>query len=241
MGLFDQNQAPDLTAVTPEAALEELVGEGKKYATVAELAKAHLHASVHIGKLEEENGQYRTKVEKAATIEEILAKLQPQNGQQQQTQISTTNPAQQTTGAQPDLTKLVEEQFAALNKKQQEQANTEAFRQSLVNTFGTEAATKFAQAKAEWPGIDLESLAAANPKAALKLFGIADQQQPRTTAPDLSRNVTQVGGAVREGTDLYFYNLRKEGKLTREQYFSQRQAAILRDAELFYSQRAPKK
>ena len=240
MGLFDQNQAPDLAAVTPEAALEELVGEGKKYATAADLAKAHLHASAHIGKLEDENGQYRTKVEKAATIEEILAKLQP-NGQQQPATPPVTTQAQQTPGATPDLGKLVEEQFIALSKKRQEQENIETFRNTLVNTFGTEAATKFAQAKAEWPGIDLEALAAANPKGALQFFGIAGQQQAHTSAPDLSRSVTTVSGAVHEGTDLYFYNLRKAGKLSREQYFSQRAAAILRDPELFHSQRAPKK
>lgn len=240
MALFDQNEAPDLSAVTPEAALEELVGEGKKYATVADLAKAHLHASAHIGTLEEENGQYRTKVEKAATIEEILAKLQP-NGQQSPATTPATPLTQATPDATPDLGKLVEEQFAALSKKRQEQENIEAFRQTLVNTFGTEAATKFQQAKAEWPGIDLEALAAANPKGALQFFGIAGQQQPRTSAPDLSRSSVTVGGAVHEGTDLYFYNLRKAGKLSREQYFSQRAAAIMRDSELFYSQRAPKK
>ena len=115
------------------------------------------------------------------------------------------------------------------------------FETALVQAFGTEAATKYHQAKAEWSGVDLDSLAAANPKGALKLLGVAGQQQSRTTAPDLSRTQYQIGGAVREGTDLYFFNLRKENKMTREQYFSARAAAILRDPELFYSQRAPKK
>lgn len=240
MPLFDQNQAPDLNAVTPEAALEELVGEGKKYTTVAELAKAHLHASAHIGKLEDENGQFRAKVEKAATIEEILAKLNPQGSQQPATPPMNNQP-QGTPAEQPDLSKLVEERFATLTKQQQEQANLKEFETALVQAFGTEAATKYHQAKAEWSGVDLDALAAANPKGALKLLGVAGQQQSRTTAPDLSRTQYQIGGAVREGTDLYFYNLRKEGKMSREQYFSARAAAIMRDPELFHSQRAPKK
>ena len=74
MSLFDQSNTPDLSAIAPEQALEELVGEGKKYASAAELAKAMLHAQQHIDKLQGENGEFRSKLERASTIDEILGK-----------------------------------------------------------------------------------------------------------------------------------------------------------------------
>lgn len=236
MALFDQDNTPDLSAVTPEVALEELVGEGKKYATTGDLAKALLHAQAHIGKLESENGQYREQVSRAATIDEIMSKLSTQPAQQQPAASDQATP-----DAQPDLAKLVEQQFATLTKKQQEQANLDAFRTALVNAYGTEAAAKFSAAKAQCQGVDLEAIAAANPKVALQFFGIADTQPRGNSAPDLSRNASAPVGAVKEGTDLYFYNLRQAGKMTREQYYTARAQAIVSNPDLFYSQRAPKK
>ena len=73
--LFDQdntNSSNELANLKPEEALDTLVGEGKKYATPAELALAYAHANSHIGKLQQENQQFREQEGKSHTIEELL-------------------------------------------------------------------------------------------------------------------------------------------------------------------------
>lgn len=57
--------------------LESLVGEGKKYKTVEDLAKAKFYADEHIRKIEEENASMRVIESK---IETVLEKLQASTG-----------------------------------------------------------------------------------------------------------------------------------------------------------------
>lgn len=234
MSLFDQSNAPDLSDVTPEQALEELVGEGKKYPSVAEMAKAMLHSQQHIGKLESENGEYRAKLERASTIDEILGKL---NGQQQQSQQQQQSSIDQ--GTTPDVNKLVEEALAKSIEQRNRQSNLDAFKDALVRQFGDGAANKYASVKGELGGVDIDEIAAKNPAAALKFFGSGNTTVPGSTAHDLSRNV--LNEQAKPGTDLYFYKMRQANpKMPRDEYYRLRREALLADPQLFHSQRAPK-
>lgn len=231
MSLFDQSNTPDLSAIAPEQAFEELVGEGKKYASAAELAKAMLHAQQHIDKLQSENGEYRGKLERASTIDEILGKL---NGQQQAQQAT---PQTQDQSQAPDVNKLVEEALAKSLAQRSQQSNLDVFKSKLVGMYGNSAADKFNAVKAEYAGVDIESIAAANPDAALKFFGGSNTTS--NTAPDLSRNV--LNEVAKPGTDLYFYKMRQANPaMKREEYYRLRREALLTDPQHFYSQRAPK-
>lgn len=235
--MFDQNKAPDLSSVTPEQALEELVGEGKKYSSVAELAKAHLHSEVHIGRLETENGDYREKLSKASTVEEILSKLQP--GQQQQQQAPATHEQHQDPMQHQDLAKVTEETLEKLLQKRQQEANLKSFEAALLQKFGPAAATKYEEVKNAFTGVDFDAVAAANPTAALKFFGVESGQAPSNTAPNLGRSLNT--SDAMEGTELALWKMRQANpKMSRDTYFRLRREAIMSDPDKFYSQRAPK-
>jgi cysteinyl-tRNA synthetase len=91
-----------------------LVGEGQKYKTVDELAKAYLHADTFIQQLKEENQKYREQVASAKSIDDVLERLQQS---QQQEQVT---PAQV---EQPDISALVEQTLAQREAKKAQEAN----------------------------------------------------------------------------------------------------------------------
>jgi hypothetical protein len=75
------NDAPqDLPSTEPIDFLSELVGEGKRYASVADLAKGKLHADEHIKTIEEENArmreQFEAQTKNSETLEKVLERLQ---------------------------------------------------------------------------------------------------------------------------------------------------------------------
>ena len=71
-----QQQTPAPIEVSGADALAELVGEGKKYATVEDLAKGNLNAQQHIGTLEHETASLREQSSSAKSIEDVLKAIQ---------------------------------------------------------------------------------------------------------------------------------------------------------------------
>lgn len=228
--LFDQdNQGSDeLANLTPEAALETLVGEGKKYATVNDLALAYAHANVHLGKLQNENSQLRSETEKARTIEEVLAQLKPAG-----TDTSTvTDPDKRDTpdGKLPNIEELIAQEFAKRDsqaKEQQAKQNVESVTKTLSAKFGQQAAALY-KAKGEELGIDLDELAAKSPQAVLAYFG----STPATTT---NLNTSGKGhqhqpASVQENMDTMtkagLDKMFKEGKINREEKFRLEHIAI---------------
>ncbi len=67
--MFDNEQTAN--------AVDQLVGAGKKYATIEDLAKSRLAADEHISRIEKENDQFRTDLRARETIESMLQKLTP--------------------------------------------------------------------------------------------------------------------------------------------------------------------
>jgi len=69
--LSDQGVTPEVEQSVPNY-MEELVGEGKKYATDEDLAKGAYNANIHIGKLEAETAEFRRLAEEAKSKEDHL-------------------------------------------------------------------------------------------------------------------------------------------------------------------------
>lgn len=237
MSLFDQREEQGNQTVPPEQALEELVGEGKKYATVADLAKAYLNADAHITRLEEENANFRKQGDVSTKVEELLQRMNASNAVQQ-----PATPAAEPQRAEPDVATLVQQELQKVLSKNQSESNKQVFERKLIEACGGEDAAyvKLTSAKKNLPGVDIEAIAVANPDTALKLLGL--DTTASHTAPDLSRGNPGVQhGAALPGTELYFFKLRESGKISRDEYFRQRNRAISENYELYMSQRAPKK
>ena len=208
----DQSQETATEVATPPATqgngeiVQALVGEGQKYKTVDDLAKAYLHADTFIQQLKEENQKYREQVTAAKSIDDVLERLQQS---QQQEQVT---PAQV---EQPDISALVEQTLAQREVKKAQEANLlEADR--LMKERHGERATELFKAKAttlEMKKLYME-LAARSPQDFVALFG----------EPQITGSAIQSGSSVNtvnvashgtnreniEGTKEWFSKMRRE-------------------------------
>src|SRR5687767_9591535 len=82
----DQTQPPKQTVETPakpvvpdqDNPLAILVGEGRKYKTVEELAKAYIHIDGFAETLKGENTKLREDLAKSTTLDQVLERLKAQ-------------------------------------------------------------------------------------------------------------------------------------------------------------------
>ncbi len=237
MPMFDQNNAAPNQEPAKDVTLDELVGEGKKYATVEELVKGYSHSQAHITKLETENGDLRVKTEASKSIEQVLEELRnPQSNGDSNNNAQEQDPAP-ASNEQPNVSDEVAKQLAALQQKQTSQSNIDKVSQTLQSKFGSKAKEVF-DAKAAELGVDLEALAAQSPALVLQSFGVSDVAPSASAVSptgDVRSNATHDGVTAEEGTKTHLQQLRKAGKLTRSQYYEACNAAISRDAAKFNS------
>ena len=93
-GTDTNNTSTTNTQAIPES-VSLLVGEGRKYKTLDDLAKAYLNADGFIEQLKAENQELRTKTVEAKTIDEVLERLSANQSNAAVTtsadQVSSTN------------------------------------------------------------------------------------------------------------------------------------------------------
>lgn len=163
----DDNQTPVATAINVPPELQAMVGEGKKYGTVEAALASIVPAQTHISTLEQENNEYKAKMESNDKLDTILQKLNQPTGE----------PAVQTSTQQlnvGDIVKAVKndlEQEATVASKASNRASVEA---KLTEKFGESAATKTVEIATSL-GMsvqDLTALVESSPTAALQLMGV---------------------------------------------------------------------
>lgn len=183
-----------------------LVGEGQKYKTVDELAKAYLHADTFIQQLKEENQKYREQVAAAKSIDDVLERMQQTQQQEQPT------PAQV---EQPDISALVEQTLSQREAKKLQEANLlEADR--LMKERHGEHATELFKAKANTPELKklYVELAARSPSDFVALFGEPQQTgsaiQSGSAVNAVNIPSTSANRANIEGTKEWFSKMRRE-------------------------------
>lgn len=190
MGIRDElSSSTESQEVTGEDALTLLVGEGKKYATPAELAKATLNGQNHIQTLEQENATLRDSATKAKGVDDILAQLKGQHN-------TDGNPGETDQSATQDSVSpadLVAKAFAERDEKAaqaQADTNVKSVAAELQKRLGDKATEQYDKVAAEC-GVDLDELAARSPEAVIRL--VAGAQTPAQQSGHLPAS-TQQGG-----------------------------------------------
>lgn len=237
--MFDQSNAnneQNPQEKTAEELLASLVGEGKKYATAQDLAKAYSFADAHIKKVENENNDLRVKTEAAKSVDEILAGLKAQSTQQQSTEDTQAPDQSQESNDTVDIEKLLEQKLNERDNQSRATTNKKQVTDALIAKFGNRAGEVF-DAKAKEMGIDLESLASQAPQLVLQSFGVGSSpasssaQSPvgdtRGNAPD--------GVTAEAGTKAYFQQMRASGKMNRSEYYASMHKALSDDPSKFNS------
>ena len=210
------------TQVTPQsdnALLGALVGEGRKYKSVDELAKAYISADGFIEKLKQENHALREKATQAATIDEVLERLQNQNKTQQDHVV----PASQDAVSVTDIAKIVEQTIEGRETAKQREGNIRKADAKMKEVFGEKAAEVYKNA-ASSPELHeaYMKLAAADPDKFVALFAPnVPKNTGGMTQPTLSTTAIATAPASREnveGAKEFFDKVRRENP---NQYYSQ--------------------
>lgn len=163
--MFDQNNTTG--DLTPEEALAAVCGEGKKYASPAELAKAYLHADTHISVLEAEAADLRKKADTSTEVQELLKAIREGKQVQQQPPAQDQSREQQA----PDLDKLLEEKLNSRLNAQAQESNQSKVIGHFKESYGNRANDMFDKLakELEMDRAQLEQMCAERPAAVIKL------------------------------------------------------------------------
>ena len=187
---------------TPTNVLEELVGPGKKFASVEDLAKSKKEADAFIDKLKEENQEARTaladalkKAEEGATVSDLLKEFRGSTSNSGDNQDLSEEHFQEL------VTKIVEKREAEKTKAARREESLNPVRQKVNGD--QEAVDLFIAEKAKELGMPKESLlslAETSPKAFTSLVLGASSTPPQGSTSGLPGRKNT--GALNPSTEM---------------------------------------
>lgn len=184
------NEPQEQQTPSPEiAALNALVGEGKKFKTVEDLAKGKQAADEHIARLERELADLRTDSTTRARLEEIVDRLTSQE-RTQENNYEGDNRNLSESPSQPQLNqdaleRLIDQKLTRREQRQTATQNQQAVIAQLQQVFGTDYLSKLEARRTEL-GLersDMDALAARSPTAFMALVSPTQAGTGHTTAP----------------------------------------------------------
>jgi len=164
-----QTNPPTSTSLPPE--VSELVGQGKKYATVEDALKSVPHAQSHIKTLEEELQAVKAELEKRRTAEQLLDEIK--------SGIKSTEPPSASPITPDTVSQLVEQAFAKRQASEVSARNVEQVTTTFSDKFGEKAEEVYiALAKENNLSVaELNMLSKTSPAVVLKLAGLSGVKQ----------------------------------------------------------------
>lgn len=159
--------APTSTpSINIPAEAADLIGEGKKYATIEAALASIPNAQAHISTLETENSEYKNALLTNDKLDQVLNKLNTPTE-------PVTEPTSQPSGlTQDDVRELVQQGITRTETVNQEKANLTAVESKLREDNGENVAEVFNTKAAEvgMTPAQLTTLAKVSPQAVLALF-----------------------------------------------------------------------
>lgn len=152
--------------VLPDS-VKDLVGPGKKYATVDKALEALVPSQEHIARLEADNKLLREKSEGALSVEQVHETVQELLRKERETRSPVSVDEATISGL---LDRKLEEKTKLATQKE----NVASVTSALKAKFGDKAQEAY-ESKAKDLGLsvaDLNNLSKTSPKAALELFGV---------------------------------------------------------------------
>lgn len=204
--------------------IAELVGEGKKFKTVEDLAAGKLQSDIHIKRLEEEAKTLREQVAKAKAVEDVLEAIKANAASGQTSQENNEDDDKKVTPSASlsaeQIAKIVADQIKGSETAKQREVNRSKANELMVKSFGEKAKDKF-EAKATSPELRaiLIQLAEVNPEDFVSLFKEASAESVvDSSSKNLNKlNVDNTTNSKEPGTQLYYAEMRKKNP---KQYYS---------------------
>ena len=183
--LFDNTiQEPKPIIDPAKKYADELVGEGKKFATVEDLARSVLHKDDFIEQLKSETGRMRKELESRANLDAIVDKLvAKQNITPPPSNDAEPPVSEPKAPTSEDLKKMVREALSEETTVSTQRANMKEVKAKLLEKYGTQYVSKLAEVagKLQTSTKTLDQLAATNP---VMFWALVDGNIP--TAPGFS-------------------------------------------------------
>ena len=200
------------------------IGEGKKYANEAEADKAIAFKEDHISKIELENAGLRADAAKAKTIDDVLNRIQDQQTQVQDSFTATGNDDHQNQDIDALVAKALDERLTAHSAQATAEKNSQMVVDELSKRYGEKAGEMY-EMKAQELDLDLDSLAAASPKAVLEFF-----KEPNRTVGSYMEGTTNTYQLSSQdsnyGTYDYWNKQLKSGKMKRDKVFAEQHKSL---------------
>lgn len=215
MSIFEETAAnPTPAAETPASLYETLVGEGKKFKSPEDLAKAKLESDRFIEQLKEEPKQLREDLERLAEENRLLKEIAKQvkdNG-------SPAQPEQKTTESESpviDLEARIRETLKKTAEEAKREENINRVSEAMLQAYGSqEKAKEVLVQKASELGVGVEFLqdvAARSPKAFFQTVGVNEVPRSQQTSAGSTVNTAAMGSAgTKANTYQWYQQLRKD-------------------------------
>ena len=177
--------------------LEELVGEGKKFKTVEDLAKGKFYADQTVEIMKKRQDELRADYLKEreqnitrAQLEEVIDRLskkqlasseQPQANEEKMT--PAYDPAQ--------LESLVASNYQKMKAQEREENNYNSVKEKLTERYGTEYKTVLTKQMADLglSAEEVDSMARKNPNVFIKAFGLDQAKNQDTFQPPMKSSI----------------------------------------------------
>lgn len=216
--IFDtQTTNVETTTTNTSQLADQLVGEGKRFKNIDELAKSKLEADTFIEKLKQEQAELRERLDKSLNADEQLAALKAEL----QELKSSGKPKENTT---PELTsdkirELVQASITEHEIARTATQNTDTVNSAMVSQFGSvEKAKEVFLAKAKELNMaptELKDIASKSPTAFYTLLGLNNKGKDAvgnvSTKSTVNTEAFNSSGnlELKFGTKEYFDNIRK--------------------------------
>ncbi len=221
--------------------LEELVGDGKKFKSVDDLAKSKAYSDIHIANLERRMDQMRedyirvkSESESGAKLQELIDLMKTQGTQQQTSSTNTqANDGTQSPVIKPEeIQSLVSNEVAKLEATRREQDNYNQVLAKVTERYGNNYRTVLKD-QANALGLtedDINSMARRNPNLFYKTFDINEnRQQSFQTPPTSQTRQSNFTPRAEKRTMSFYEKMRKENPVA---YFDPKIAVQMdRDAQ----------
>jgi hypothetical protein len=225
---------PGTTSKTPDSPVAILVGEGRKYKSHDDLAKAYLEADGFIERLKEENAALREKAAAAKTIDDVLSRIEQPKASAGDNS-DRTNPSGLTADA---IAKIVSDTVTGLETTKVRQSNMLKADAALKKLYGEKAKEVFdAQASTPETRAALMQLAQVDPDKFVKLFNPSASASGSQTDSGSSVNTAaladtnQSARVMDPNTKEYFDAMRKDPKRRKDYYSAAVQLAMHKAAQ----------
>jgi len=206
------------TQQTQAGYVEQLVGEGKKFKSVEDLAKGKLEADRHISEITQTLAELREEVAKQEYSKELLAKLQDKGADSTANSASVKNADTSDKGNTSldasTLETLVEQLMTKKEQTRTAEQNIAAANDAVLAQFGDKSG-EMVKAKAAELGMTVERLkeiASESPTAFLQLIGVTQKKSVDTKTPQSTVRTEALSSNTSDRTFQYYQNMRKENK-----------------------------